>query len=78
MQSFTNTVTIERPIEDVFAFLADFENVPTWNRAIEATTRDVPWTGRGGNRVPPDPFYPKQERRGLRGDRFRAREPTRD
>jgi len=42
MQSFTNTVTIERPIEDVFAFLADFENVPTWNRAIEATTKTSP------------------------------------
>lgn len=42
MQSFANTVTIERPIEDVFAFLADFENVPTWNHAIEATTKTSP------------------------------------
>jgi len=30
---FKNTVTIRRPAEDVFAFLADFENVPRWNHA---------------------------------------------
>jgi uncharacterized membrane protein len=30
MATFQNTVTIRRAIEDVFAFLADFENVPTW------------------------------------------------
>lgn len=28
MPSFTNTVTIGRPARDVFAFLADLENVP--------------------------------------------------
>ena len=28
MTSFENTVTIRRPVADVFAFLADFENVP--------------------------------------------------
>ena len=28
MATFQNTVTIRRAIEDVFAFLADFENVP--------------------------------------------------
>jgi uncharacterized protein YndB with AHSA1/START domain len=36
---FKNTVTIRRPVEDVFAFLADFENVPRWNHAIESTTK---------------------------------------
>ncbi|HEY3213646.1 MAG TPA: SRPBCC family protein [Actinomycetota bacterium] len=39
MGTFENTVTIERPAEAVFAFLADFENVPTWNYAIEETTK---------------------------------------
>ena len=39
METFENMVTIERPVEDVFAFLADFENVPTWNYAIEETTK---------------------------------------
>jgi len=36
---FKNTVTIRRPVEDVFSFLADFENVPKWNHAIESTTK---------------------------------------
>jgi uncharacterized protein YndB with AHSA1/START domain len=36
---FKNTVTIRRPVEDVFAFLVDFENVPRWNHAIESTTK---------------------------------------
>ena len=42
MGTFENTVTIERPAEDVFAFLADFENVPTWNYAIERTAKTSP------------------------------------
>jgi uncharacterized protein YndB with AHSA1/START domain len=35
--TFENTVTIRRPIEDVFALLADFENIPKWNYAIVET-----------------------------------------
>jgi uncharacterized membrane protein len=34
MEAFENTVTVRRPKEDVFAFLADFENVP-----LSGTTR---------------------------------------
>ena len=37
MASFENTVTIRRPIAAVFAFLADFENIPAWNYAIVET-----------------------------------------
>jgi uncharacterized protein YndB with AHSA1/START domain len=37
--TFENTVTIRRPIEDVFGFLADFENVPKWNHAIVETRK---------------------------------------
>jgi polyketide cyclase/dehydrase/lipid transport protein len=37
MASFENTVMIRRPIEEVFAFLSDFENVPKWNYAILET-----------------------------------------
>jgi Polyketide cyclase / dehydrase and lipid transport len=37
--SFENTVMITRPIEDVFAFLSDFENVPKWNYAIVETRK---------------------------------------
>jgi hypothetical protein len=35
--TFENTVMISRPIEDVFAFLSDFENIPKWNYAIVET-----------------------------------------
>jgi uncharacterized protein YndB with AHSA1/START domain len=35
--TFENTVTIRRPIEEVFGFLADFENIPKWNYAIVET-----------------------------------------
>jgi hypothetical protein len=37
--AFENTVLISRPIEDVFAFLSDFENVPKWNDAIVETRK---------------------------------------
>jgi hypothetical protein len=39
MQTFDNAVTIQRPAEEVFAFLADFENIPMWNYAIEETRK---------------------------------------
>ena len=37
MATFENTVMISRPIEEVFAFLSDFENVPIWNYTIIET-----------------------------------------
>ncbi len=39
MPTFENTVTIQKPAEEVFAFLADFGNVPMWNYAIEETSQ---------------------------------------
>ena len=39
MATFENTVMIRRPIEDVFAFLSDFENIPKWNYAIVETRK---------------------------------------
>jgi uncharacterized protein YndB with AHSA1/START domain len=39
MPAFKNTATIQRPAEEVFAFLADFEKVPMWNYAIEDTRK---------------------------------------
>jgi carbon monoxide dehydrogenase subunit G len=42
METFQNTVTIRRPPDDVFAFLADFENVPAWNYAIVETRKVSP------------------------------------
>ena len=40
--SFENTVIIQRSVEEVFAFLADFGNVPRWNYAIVETTKTSP------------------------------------
>jgi carbon monoxide dehydrogenase subunit G len=37
--TFENTVMIGRPIEEVFGFLSDFENVPRWNHAISETRK---------------------------------------
>ncbi len=31
MVRFSNNLTIDRPIDEVFRFLADFENLPKWN-----------------------------------------------
>ncbi len=42
METFQNTVTIIRPADEVFAFLADFQNIPSWNYAIEQTTKTSP------------------------------------
>lgn len=39
METFQNSVTIHRPQAEVFAFLADFQNVPSWNYAIEQTSK---------------------------------------
>jgi hypothetical protein len=42
MTTFQNTVTIRRPVHDVFGFLADFENIPKWNYAILETRKTSP------------------------------------
>jgi uncharacterized protein YndB with AHSA1/START domain len=39
---FTNTITIDRPAAEVFAFLARFENLPRWNHAIGETWQVSP------------------------------------
>jgi len=40
--NFTNSVRVERTPHDVFAYLAEFENVPRWNYAIERTWKTSP------------------------------------
>ena len=42
MTSFDNIIVIARPREEVFAFLADLENVPRWNPAVEVTWKTSP------------------------------------
>ena len=42
MATFQNTVTIARSANEVFAFLADFGNIPAWNYAIARTVQTSP------------------------------------
>jgi hypothetical protein len=42
MATFQNTVTIARPTNEVFAFLADFGNIPAWNYAVTRTVQTSP------------------------------------
>ena len=39
MLEFENTIRIDRPIVDVFAFLTDFENIPKWNYYVVEVRR---------------------------------------
>ncbi|WP_328522352.1 SRPBCC family protein [Kribbella sp. NBC_00359] len=39
---FTNTITIERPPDTVFAYLANLENLPRWNYALAETRQLTP------------------------------------
>lgn len=48
MEAFENIVMIRRPAEEVFAFLADFQNVPRWNYAIKQTWKTSPGPARVG------------------------------
>jgi uncharacterized membrane protein len=36
---FENTIVIERPIDELFAFLSDFENIPKWNYYVPEVRR---------------------------------------
>ena len=47
--TFVNTVTIACPPAEVFAFLAEFENVPQWNPAISQTRQIRPGPVRVGS-----------------------------
>lgn len=39
MIEFENEVTIGKPIEDVFSFVADLENIPLWNYFVMSVTK---------------------------------------
>ena len=42
MIEFTNTIDIDRPISEVYDYLADLRHVPEWNWAIEETAQITP------------------------------------
>jgi hypothetical protein len=48
---FANSVTIQRSPQDVFKFLAAFENVPKWTYAIVETRKTNGRARRSGNDV---------------------------
>ncbi|MEU4290301.1 SRPBCC family protein [Kribbella sp. NPDC026596] len=39
---FTNTITIDRPPTEVFAYLSNLENLPRWNYALAETRQLAP------------------------------------
>ena len=77
METFENTVTIERPVEDVFAFLRGLPERAEWNYAIEETTKTSPGPVGDGDHLPAGTFNTDEESRGLPGDRLRSDAPTR-
>jgi uncharacterized protein YndB with AHSA1/START domain len=42
MITFTNTIRVNRPVAEVYAYLSDLEHTPEWNWAITDTTRTTP------------------------------------
>ena len=65
MASFENTAIIRRPVEDVFAFLADFENVPRWNYAIVETRKVSPGPVGIGTAYRQTPSVPRRSEEGF-------------
>lgn len=48
MVTFTNTIQIDKPVKEVFSFLATFENLPKWNYYImdvSKTEENIPGQG---------------------------------
>lgn len=50
MIDFTNTVVVDRPVNDVYDYLSDLERVPDWNWAIASTQQVTPGPVRVGSR----------------------------
>jgi AmiR/NasT family two-component response regulator len=65
MASFENTVTIRRPIAAVFAFLADFENIPAWDYAIVETRKVSPGPVGVGTTYRPIRSVPRRSQEGF-------------
>jgi hypothetical protein len=50
---FANTLIINRPVTETFAFISNFENMPKWNYFVEETTSESRPTrpGRGAGTI---------------------------
>ena len=42
MMRFENSLIVERPVDQVFAFIADFENMPRWNYFVLEVRKTTP------------------------------------
>ena len=42
MFTFENSLVIDRPVEQVYAFLADLENLPKWNYFVQQVSKTSP------------------------------------
>ena len=71
MATFRNTVTIDRPAEDVFAYLADFGNIPAWNYAIERTVPTSPGPARVGATYRQTRTIPRRSEEGFQVTEFK-------
>jgi uncharacterized protein YndB with AHSA1/START domain len=47
---FTNTLIIDRPVTETFAFVSNFENMPKWNYFVQETTIESP-PGQGAGTI---------------------------
>ena len=75
MAAFENTVTITRPVEEVFTYLADRREPATVELRDRADTEDLPGPGGRRHRLPADPDTPRQEPGGFRDRRLPAAQP---
>lgn len=71
MATFRNTVTIDRSAEDVFAYLADFGNIPAWNYAIERTVPTSPGPARVGATYRQTRTIPRRSEEGFQVTEFK-------
>ena len=55
MIDFENTIVIQRPVEEVFAFVANFENVPKWNYYVMSVRQRSEGAIGEGTIYTPDP-----------------------
>jgi hypothetical protein len=72
MAAFQNTVTIARPADEVFAFLADFGNIPAWNYAIARTVQTSPGPARVGATYRQTRTVPHRSEEGFQVTKWKA------
>lgn len=65
MIRFTNTIEIDRPVDEVFAYLSDLEHTPEWNWAISETRKTTPGPVRVGTTYEQRRSIPKPAREHL-------------